>query len=191
VECLAICVSLAACGPPTQTSGSYSFEGSLQGWIPAAVDLGADGAPLDWSVTPATDRSFAGAWSARFFLVNETDAGKVWISRTYRLSPSRSYDVHVEFALGSSDADPASAFRILAGVARSPPASGDDAISLAQGDTANGGSAGVTWTLKQYDSIASTDANGVLTAVIGIWGTAAGTRTYYFDAVGVEFTERP
>src|SRR5436305_1918226 len=113
--CLAICAFLAACGPPTQTSGSYSFEGSLQGWTPAAVDVAPPGSLLDWSVSPSTERSFAGGWSARVFFVNDTDAGKVWISRTYRLAPSRQYDVHMEFALGTSDADPRSAFRILAG----------------------------------------------------------------------------
>jgi len=189
--CLAICVLAGACGPPTQTSGSYSFEGSLQGWAPAAVDVAAPGAPVDWSISPSTERSFAGTWSARLFLVNDTRAAKVWMSRTYRLSPSRSYDVHVEFALGTSDPDPAGAFRILAGVTRSLPANGDEAIVLAREDTANGGSQEVTWLSKQYDSIASTDASGNLTAVIGIWGTASATRTYYFDAVGIEFTERP
>jgi len=188
---LAICVLVGACGPPTQTSGSYSFEGSLQGWTPAAVDVAAPGSPLDWSVSPSTERSFAGIWSARLFLVNDTGTAKVWISRNYRLSPFRSYDVHVEFALGTSDPDPASAFRILAGVTQSLPANGDEAIALARDDTSNGGSANVTWLSKQYDSIASTDASGALTAVIGIWGTAGGTRTYYFDAVAVEFTERP
>ena len=188
---LAICVFLGACGPPTQTSGSYSFEGSLQGWTPAAIDVAAPGSLLDWSVSPSTERSFGGVWSARIFLVNDTDDGKVWISRTYRLLPSRNYDVHVEFALGTSDADPASAFRVLAGVARSVPANGDEAISLARDDTANGGSPAVTWVFKQYDSTVSTDATGALTAVIGIWGTTSGTRTYYFDAVAIEFTERP
>src|SRR3954452_5045794 len=97
--CLAICAFLGACGPRTQTSGSYSFEGSLQGWTPGAIDVAAPGSLLDWSVSPSTERSFDGVWSARLFLVNDTDAGKVWISRTYKLSPSRSYDVHVEFAL--------------------------------------------------------------------------------------------
>jgi len=189
--CLAVCVLLGGCGPATQTSGSYSFEGSLQGWAPAAVDVAAPDAPLDWSVSASTERSFDGTWSARMFVVNDTDAAKVWISRTYRLSPSRNYDVHVEFALGSSDPDPASAFRILAGVAKTLPANGDEAISLARENTANGGASTVTWLLKQYDSTASTDASGTLTAVIGVWGTASGTRTYYFDAVAVEFTERP
>jgi len=188
---LALCMAVGACGPPTQTSGSYSFEGSLQGWAPGAVDVAAPGSPLDWSVSPSTERSFAGVWSARLFVVNDTNAAKVWLSRTFRLSPSRNYDVHVEFALGTSDADPASAFRILAGVARSVPANGDEAITLAREDTSNGGPADVVWLSKQYDSVASTDASGQLTAVVGIWGTAGGTRTYYLDAVGIEFTERP
>jgi len=190
---LAICILLGAgaCGPPTQTSGSYSFEGSLQGWTPAAVDVAPPGSPLDWSVSPSTERSFAGNWSARMFVDNDTGTAKVWISRNYRLAPSRNYDVHIEFALGTPDPDPGSAFRILAGVAKSVPANGDEALALAREDTANGGASQVTWLSKQYDSVASTDASGTLTAVIGVWGTASGTRAYYLDAVAIEFTERP
>jgi len=190
-RCCAVCVLLGACGPPTQTSASYSFEGSLQGWAPAALDVGTSGVPAGWSVIASTERSFAGTWSARVFLDNETDAGKVWISRAYRLLPSRSYTVLVEFALGTSDAGPAGPFRILAGAARSLPANADDAVSLARDDTANGGAPGVAWVLKQYQSVATTDESGVLTAVVGIWGTSGGARTYYFDALAVEFTERP
>jgi hypothetical protein len=188
---LALCVLLGACGPPTQTAGSYSFEGSLQGWNPGALDVGASGAPPGWSIVASSERSFAGAWSARVFLDNQTDAGKIWLSRTYRLLPSRNYDVHVEFALGTSDADPAGAFHVLAGAAPSLPANGDDAISFARDDTANGGSTSVVWLLKQYDSVVATDASGELTAVVGIWGTSASTRTYYFDALALVFTERP
>src|SRR6267154_2247901 len=188
---LALAVLSWACGPPTQTSGSYSFEGSLQGWTPGALDVSASATPPGWSISASSEQSFTGAWAARLFLDNQSEAGKIWISRTYRLLPNRSYDVHVEFALGTSDADRASAFRILAGAAPSLPTTADDAISLARDDTANGGSTGVAWLFKQYDSVAATDKSGVLTAVVGIWGTAAGARTYYFDALAVEFTERP
>jgi hypothetical protein len=190
-RCFALCVLLGACGPPTQTSGSYSFEGSLQGWTPAAVDIAASAMATDWSIAASTERSFAGTWSARVFLDNETDAGKVWISRTWRLLPARSYDVHVEFALGTSDPDAAGAFRVLAGAVPSLPANGDDAISLARDDTANGGATGLTWVFRQYDSVAATDKTGELTAVVGVWGTTAATKTYYFDTLAVEFTERP
>jgi hypothetical protein len=188
---LALAVLVGACGPATQTSGSYSFEGSLQGWTPGSLDVFAPATPPGWSIGASNERSFAGAWSARLFLDNQTGAGKIWISRIYRLLPNRSYDVHVEFALGTSDPDGASAFRVLAGAAASLPATGDDAISFARDVTANGGSIGVAWLFKQYDSVAATDKSGELTALVGIWGTAGGTRTYYFDTLAVEFTERP
>src|SRR3954466_6089447 len=110
--CLGLCVLLWACGPPTQTSGSYSFEGSLQGWTPAAIDVALAGPVAGWSIIPSTERSYAGVWSARVLLDNETEAGKVWIARTWRPVPSRSYDPHIEFALGTSDPDPAGAFPI-------------------------------------------------------------------------------
>jgi hypothetical protein len=188
---LALAFLVGACGPATQTSGSYSFEGSLQGWTPGSLDVGVSTPVPGWSISASSERSFAGSWSARVFLDNQTEAGKIWISRTYRLLPNRSYDVHVELALGTSDPDGTSAFRVLAGAAPSLPATGDDAISLARDDTANGGSTDVAWLFKQYDSVAATDKSGQLTAVVGIWGTAGGARTYYFDTLAVEFTERP
>ncbi|TMA14840.1 MAG: hypothetical protein E6J85_20745 [Deltaproteobacteria bacterium] len=190
-RCMALCVLLGACGPPTQTSGSYSFEGSLQGWTPAALDVAPAAPAGGWSIIASTDQSYAGVWSARVFLDNETDAGKVWIARTWRLAPFRSYDLHIEFALGTSDADPAGSFRILAGAATTLPANGDEAISLARDDTANGGSTSVEWLFKRYDSVVETDRTGELTTVVGIWGTSGGTRTYYLDTLAVEFTERP
>jgi hypothetical protein len=155
------------------------------------VDVAASGTPPGWSIVASREQSFAGTWSACASLDNQSNAGKIWISRSYRLLPLRSYDVHVEFALGTSDPDPAGAFRILAGAAPSLPANGDDAISLARDDTANGGSTSVAWLLKQYDSVVATDKSGELIAVVGIWGTSAGTRRYYLDALAVEFTERP
>jgi hypothetical protein len=188
---LALCGLLGACGAPTHTSGSYSFEGSLQGWNAGAADVTVDEIPLDWSVAATKERSFDGTWSARIFVDNRSEAAKVWLSRTYQLRPLRSYDVHVEFALGTSDPGPAGAFRILAGAEPSIPANGDDAISLARDDTGNGGAAGVAWVLKTYDSIATTGPSGDLTAVVGIWGTFEVTRTYYLDSLAVQFTERP
>ena len=74
---------------------------------------------------------------------------------------------------------------------RSLPANGDEAISLARDDTANGGSTSVEWLFKRYDSAVETDRRGELTTVVGIWGTSGGTRTYYLDTLAVEFTERP
>jgi hypothetical protein len=188
---LALCGLLGACGAPTHTSGSYSFEGSLQGWNAGAADVTVAGMPLDWSVAATNERSFDGRWSARIFVDNRSDAGKVWLSRTYKLLPSRNYDVHVEFVLGSADTGPVGAFRILAGAEPSIPANGDDAISLARDDTANGGAAGVAWVAKSYDSIATTGPTGDLTALVGIWGTFAVARTYYLDSLAVQFTERP
>src|SRR3954465_10708785 len=82
-------------------------------------------------------------------------------------------------------------FRILAGAEPSIPAKGDDAISLARDDTANGGAAGVAWVAKSYDSIATTGPTGDLTALVGIWGTFEVARTYYLDSLAVQFTERP
>jgi hypothetical protein len=177
------------CGPGTQTSGSYSFEGSLQGWQPGALDV-AEATAAVWSIAATSEQSFAGAWSARVFLDNRSEAAKVWLSRKYQLAPFRAYDVHVEFALGTSDASAGGSFRVLAGAAQSVPANGDDAISLARDDTGNGGATGLLWVLKSYDSFALTGTSGELDAIVGIWGTSQGARTYYLDALAVTFTER-
>src|SRR5205823_5683164 len=132
-----------------------------------------------------------GAWSARIFLDNRSDAGKVWLARTYPLVPLRAYDVHVEFALGTADAGPIGAFRVLAGAAPSVPANGDEAVALARDDTGNGGETEVAWRLRSYDSVAAAGPSGELTAVVGVWGTFEAQRTYYLDSLAIEFTERP
>src|SRR5438477_12405278 len=95
-RCMALCVLLGACGPPTQTSGSYSFEGSLQGWTPAALDVAPADPAGGWSIIASTDQSYAGVWSARVFLDNETDAGMVWIVRSWRLDDLRRYGMRFE-----------------------------------------------------------------------------------------------
>src|SRR3954467_15571114 len=98
---LALCGLLGACGAPTHTSGSYSFEGSLQGWNAGAADVTVAGIPLDWSVAATDEWSFGGRWSACIFVDNRSDAAKVWMSRPCKRLPSRSYDVHVKVVPGS------------------------------------------------------------------------------------------
>ena len=186
---LALCVLAAACGPGRQTSGSYSFEGSLQGWRAGAIDAAAD-APGGWSIAAASDEAFDGAWSARFFVDNQSGSTKMFLSRAYALKPFQAYDVHFEFALGTSDGDRAAAFRVLAGAARSPPENGDAAISLVQDDTGSAGGSGLSWVVKSYDTFATTGPEGDLSAIVGIWATSEATRTYYLDALAVVFTER-
>ena len=180
----------AACGPGTQTSGSYSFEGSLQGWRAGAVDVAPSATPDGWSIAATSDAAFEGAWSARFFLDNRGGRAKVFLSRPYALKPFQAYDVHLEFALGTSDGDPAAAFRVLAGAAQFPPANGDAAIFLAQDDTGSAGTTRLSWVPKSYDAFATTGPSGEMSAVVGIWGTSEATRTYYLDALAVVFTER-
>src|SRR4051812_11542234 len=123
---LALCGLLGACGAPTHTSGSYSFEGSLQGWNAGAADVTVAGMPLDWSVAATNERSFDGRWSARIFVDNRSAAARVWLPRTYKPLPPRSYDVHGDFVRGRGDPGPAGAFLILAGAEPSIPANGDD-----------------------------------------------------------------
>jgi len=100
---LAAC--LAACGPPQERSAFFSFEGSLQGWVPQALDLRIGDQQEAWSITSDPTAPFDGASSARFFLENVNGAGKIWLERTFTLPSSGRRRAHIDFAaLGSSDA---------------------------------------------------------------------------------------
>ena len=78
------------------------FEGSgLDGWTPRAIDI--DNPPVTWSVTRSTERPFEGQGSARFDVANFNDAAKVWLERSFDVTPGARYDVTVSYQFATSD----------------------------------------------------------------------------------------
>jgi len=181
VSLLAACV--AACGAPRQEqSAFFSFEGSLQGWEPHGLDLQAGGAEETWTIASDQTVPYDGAYSARLFLDNENGAGKIWLERTFTLSSSGRYSVHLDFAVRGAR-EGISTDRVMAGVLLAPPRS-DDAL---QPTLQAPGIGGASWTSRTYDL----ELDGsVATVVIGISGGSPGQMVYYLDAVTVAFADR-
>jgi len=178
---LAAC--LAACGPPQQRSAFFSFEGSLQGWVPQGLDLAIGDAQEAWSITSDPTEPFDGASSARFFLENLNGRGKIWLERAFTLASSGRHRAHIDFsALGSSDA--VTADSLIVGVFRVPPRSADQLQPALQPP----GIAGARWTPHAYQLEVEGPA---VTLVIGISGASRARTIYHLDALTVRFDEEP
>jgi hypothetical protein len=177
---LAVC--LASCGPPRQQSAFFSFEGSLQGWEPHGLDLQAGSTEENWSITSDPGAAYDGPSSARFFLDNVNGTGKIWLERTFTMSPPGRYSAHVDFAVRGAK-DPIAADQLIAGILPAPPRNDDALRPTLRGP----GIAGTTWATPSYDRDID---GGSATIVLGISGAAPGQILYYLDAVTVAFTER-
>ena len=46
------------------------------------------------------------------------------------------------------------------------------------------------WLGKSYRDVVQTDLSGRIVVVVGVWGTFETPRTYYLDAVEVDFAEQ-
>jgi hypothetical protein len=175
-------------GPDNREIFTFSFEDDLGGWAANGIDL--DDPPVTWSIAQSEDTASAGDGSAKFVLDNINDASKIFLERTFELDADTEYDVRIEFDLASADWGDTNHWRIIAGAHTSPPADADDLEF--QGDTANGEDedGGHVWLEKQYDVQATTDDEGNIVIVIGVWGTYEVERSYYVDDVRITFTER-
>jgi len=175
------------CGSGLERSAYFSFEGSLQGWTPQGTDLTIGSAIEAWSIEPSSDRAFEGSGSAKLFLDNQNAMGKVWLERTFPVTPGKRYRAHLELALGTADATGSG--RLIAGVLQAPPRSATDLTAAVREDTSNRGAQGYAWISKSYDVDAQIAETGSLTALIGVWGTSGTPRTYYLDTVAVVLIE--
>ncbi len=163
---------------------AYSFEAGLEGWTASASEL----APGSWAAEGSTERATDGSRSARLSLTNPGGAGKVWLTRELELTPDKSYTAEVSFDLATSEHSGADAWKLILSARAEPPSS---AASLDfQGDTSSGQAAttGIVWAEKRFTIPAQADAEGRLYLSVGIWGTTAGTRTYWLDNIRVVLT---
>jgi hypothetical protein len=173
---------LFGCGPPRQQSAFFSFEGSLQGWQPRALDLEeGDG----WSITSTNEGAFEGSGSAALGLSSANARGRVWLERTFVLTSPGRHRAHVEFAL-TNGADVRPADGILAGVLAGPPRTREDLQPAVQGFNASEGTGGLSWKTHSYEfEVQGTSA----TVVVGLWVPLAGSYGEYLDALAVTFTD--
>lgn len=170
---------LLGCGSPREQTAFYSFEGSLQGWTPEALDVGTSA----WSVTTDTGAPYDGPSSARFGIENGAANGLIWLEQTFALSGGVGHRAHVDFAmLGSLDPPPAD--RLIVGVLPSPPRNVDALQPALQAQ----GIAGTQWTQHAYEFNVT---GAFATVVVGVAAANSGRTVYHLDALTVRFVEAP
>jgi hypothetical protein len=177
-------------GPP-ETSPRFSFEQDMDGWTPAAADTGdLRGAHAPWSIERTADTAFEGTHALRLYMANHTDAAKIWIVRSFAATPGRSYQVDISFAFATADWGDANLFTVLAGSFLTPPSDGPTLVAgTRHQSTGNGANhdVGYQWLRRSFRVSTQADASGVLSVVVGIWGTWETARTYYVDDLSVQF----
>jgi hypothetical protein len=171
----------------------HSFESDLQEWNANAADMESGGQPNDWSITRLEEVPLGGEdgdYSVQFRLNNLNENGKLWIERAFAVEPRRKYKVELDYAFHHYYcAGPPPKFRILAGVFRRRPLSGEDILGAVQEKT------GITkclwgWTHKSYSFKIKSKKSDTLYVVIGIWDTEKAHRTYNIDSVCVSVTPK-
>ena len=176
----------------SDASEFYSFEDDLQGWTSKGADLESGGGFIDWSITRTQEYALGGEdgdYSINFDLNNLNKKGKIWIERPFAVESGRKYKVNVNYALHSHDCGDAPRFRIITGVFRRRPETGEDLVDAIQDKTT---SAGCTWGWlhKTYDFTIKSKKKETLYVVIGLSGTEQAHRTYNLDSVCVTLTKK-
>ena len=141
-----------------------------------------------WAAEASTERATAGSRSVRFSLANPGGAGKVWITRELELTPNKSYTAEISFDLATSEHGVAEGWKLILCARATPPATAAALDFL--GDTSSGQATttGIVWAQKRFTIPVQADAEGRLYLSVGVWGTTAGTRTYWLDNIRVVLT---
>jgi hypothetical protein len=176
---------------PAPISDFSSFEGSLEGWTARGIDLTVGGREVAWSIEPSTTTATHGTGSARLYLENFTDAGKIWLEKAFSVRPNRLYRVAIEYDFATADFGDVNLWRLIAGALPEPPRTGEALRPAFRGDTGNGSNrdVGHVWLAKRQELEVRSGEGGVLHVVLGVWGTWETPRTYFLDRVRVTVTE--
>lgn len=166
----------------------YSFEGGFEGWTPVVTDETLSEG--DWSVERTTTEAFDGAAAVRLTMNVPTGGGGVWLLRELEVTPSQAYDVAFSFALGTADQEGTSPWTLIVGAhTEAPSAAGELSLTGATGSGVVDGT-DLAWIEHAYTVTGQADAEGRLYLALGVWGTTAGAREYFFDDVRVSLTRR-
>jgi len=165
----------------------FSFENDFEGWMPRAADVELGDGSIDWSITHSKEIWEDGVASVKFDLNDLNENGKIWIERTFSVEPKKKYKITLDYAFHSADCGDAPRFRIITGVFRKQPQSGDDLTDAFQEKTT---SCAWGWLHKSYQFTLKSKKSDVLYVVIGIKGIQEDHRTYNFDSVCVTLTKK-
>lgn len=183
------CSSDEGCGPcpGERLTYTFSFEDSLEGWTAKAIDI--DDPPVTWSIKRSSAKASDETTSVELYLENYNDQGKIWIERAFQVKPNTAYHVHVGYDFATADWGVANHWRIIAGAADHPAADRDDLVYQDYTNNDREHDDGFVWLEKSYACDVRSGSSGLLYAMIGVWGIWETPRTYYVDAVRIEFTE--
>ena len=183
---LAGCDSTEATGPEV----AFTFDEGLGGWTAHGIDLVVGGEEVAWAVEHTTATGAAAPGAVRFYLENDTDAGKIWMQRPFALTPNTRYVVRVRYAFGTTDWGDVNLWTLITGVHPDPPETHEDLTY--QGHTGHGAESdvGPVWLEKAYELTAETDDDGRLYVAVGVWGTWETARTYFVDDLRLTFVPR-
>lgn len=171
-----------------ETSQFYSFEDDPQEWTSKNADLDSGSGTIE-RIKQFALNGEDGNYSIKFDLNSLNGNGKVWIQRPFLVERGRKYKVALDYAFHSNDCGDTPRFRIISGVFRRPPETGDDLLDAVQEKTT---SIGCTWGWlhKSYQFTIKAKKTDALYLVIGIWGTEMAHRTYNVDSVCVTVTPK-
>lgn len=168
-----------------EVSETFDFEGGLSGWTGGSqVSPGGVAA-----LVPSTENASGGTGSARLLLDDPAGTGTAWMIREFTdLAEDRSYDVELEFDLGSPDTGAAPPWTLVAAaggseeaVTQSPGGVGDTQV-LGEGD--------VAFETRTLSLIGTSDAEGRLFVLLGVRQETAGSRAFFVDDLTVRLTRR-
>lgn len=165
----------------------FSFEDSLEGWTAKATDI--DHPSVTWSIKRSSAIASNGTTSVELYLENYNDQGKIWIERGFQVKPEADYHVHVGYDFATADWGIANHWRIIAGVIDHPVVDRHDLVYQDYTNNDRDQDDGFVWLDKAYGSDVRSGSSGMLYVMIGVWGIWETPRTYYVDAVKIEFIE--
>ena len=163
----------------------FSFENGMEEWTARGTDL--DNPPIEWSIERSSYLSSDGENSLKYELVNNNDAGKIWIEKPFEVEPETEYRVTVSYDFASKDYG-VNLWKIITGAYADRPLKDKESSLMFQGDTGTGGNSleNHKWMEKSYEFTVTSDEDGEIYVNIGVWGTWETKRIYFVDNVEIE-----
>lgn len=186
LQFLALAVFLVfSVSPTVATTYSYNFEtGTLQGWVADA----ADDSGYPWHITPSRIMASDGSWSLELYMLNYSDATKIWIEKYFFVASTEDYGVRVNWKLACGNSGDMDLSNFIVSVSGSNPETFEDFVNL--GNTRNGHQSGYAWLNKSYSAACTPQPagpmNGVIYVGIGVWGVWESPITHYLDSVTID-----